>query len=214
MRFFLLCILCLLVTSKGQSQSDLSWHTQEFNIPQNRYGPFHQRIKDTADKTVSDIGHYGSLGLGESTYGPCMLLSYSLAYKSHIVTITGAGANYYSDYYNQKQAAYIGLLVGESLRTERLLFSVSAGIADTYINYTDLLSTHYAVNTFFYRPNNFSFPVEMKLLFLTSKSHVGWGFHFSGDALCLSQYISVSYFSPYFFSVCFVAGRWNDFLKK
>ena len=192
---------------------DFTPTTQNFN-PQfdNRYGPFHQTIKDTIKRTVSDFGHYFSAGIGGgSDYGisgAISLLSYSMAYKSLLFSVTRGGGGTLlaggADNSVFYRANYIGFLIGESVRFKHAMFSISAGIASSnievrYLDRNATVANHYidSVST-----GVLSFPIELKV-FLLARNGVGIGLHLSKNI------VSPSKFSPFYFGISLVLGKWN-----
>jgi hypothetical protein len=183
----------------------------------NRYGPFHQTIKDTTKRTLSNFGHYFSVGLGSGNDygigGVISLISYSLAYKSLLFSLTrGGGGSIFvgggdnSVYYN---ANYIGFLIGESVRFKHAMFSISAGIASSNIEvrYLDInanVPNHYIDSV---RTGIVSIPIEIKVFFLARKG-IGIGLHLSKNL------VSPAKFSPFCFGVSLVFGKWNTKSNK
>ncbi len=183
----------------------------------NRYGPFHQELKDTTKRTVSEFGHYFSAGVGAGKEygigGAISLISYSFAFKSFLFSFTrGGGQTLFSGggdnavYY---RANYFGVLIGESVRFKNAMISLSAGVASSNIEirYQDVTSK---------TPNHYidsvsrgiaSFPIELKV-FLLARNGIGYGIHLSKNI------VSPYKFSPFYFGVCIVFGKWNNSRKK
>ena len=183
-------------------------------VPDNRYSPFHETIKDISHKTVSDVGCYFSAGIGLGnirlnnlynaigTGGGAAVLSASIAYKSHLFTVTRAGAGtilkdvgpggfvYTSN--------YVGFLVGESVRYKHAMLSVSVGIAHATINVTENVNSYMVA---YKQYNGIAFPIECKA-FLYAHNGIGIGLH-------LSKSIGTAEFSPFYFGICMVVGYWN-----
>ena len=190
--------------------------TKNFN-PQfgNRYGPFHQTIKDTTKRTISTFGHYFSIGIGVAneykSAGYCGMVSYSLAYKSHLFSVTAAqseiGLRNSAD--GGYKANYIGALVGESVRLKHVMLSLSVGLACNDIIIIDPSLYEYSVRSGVVYSNNhgISFPIELKAFFLTSGG-LGIGLHLSENIVTTPKY------SPFYFGVSLVFGKWNKKSNK
>jgi hypothetical protein len=211
-KHFIILLFCCLscFTPDIKAQSDSTRHSE--NIYGNYYASWHQNIKDTSHRTVSNFGHYVSIGIGGgSSYGiggASALFSYSLAYKSHLFTLTRGGSStlinggsYNSVYYN---ANYFGFLYGESIRFKHAMISLSIGIASSNVTlrYLDVNagSANTYVNPSF--TNIVSFPIELKV-FVYARNGIGFVIH---SSKCL---LSPSQFSPFYFGVCVVFGFWN-----
>jgi hypothetical protein len=168
---------------------------------------------DSSDKNsfynlVSKIGHYGSCGVGRGHVGAISeglgyTLSYSLAYKSHLFSLTRYGATSLGENmgYNYK-AGYTGLLAGESFRLEHLMASVSIGIA--YSRTTVAYPISYPSPAFQNKYNRYgiSYPIEIKIFFLTYNVF-GVGVHITNNIVPVTKY------SPLLFSFSLVWGQWN-----
>ncbi len=196
---------------KKEVLSDSTGLSKALHVTDNYYGPFHQRINGTKQRTVSDFGLYFSAGIGGgSAYGIgglSALFSASFAYKSHLFTITRAGGiapsggSQNSVYY---QANYIGFLLGESVRFKHAMLSLSAGIANAnfsaqYQSPTAFTTNNYAQVSWY---NFTSFPIEFKA-FVYARNGIGFGLHLSKNIMSPAQY------SPFYFGVCIVGGYWN-----
>jgi len=181
----------------------------------NRYGPVHQTIKDTTKRTVSDFGHYFSIGIGVAneykSAGFCGMVSYSLAYKSHLFSVTAAqseiGLRNSAD--GGYKANYIGALVGESIRLKHILFSLSVGLACNDILIVDPSLYKYSVSSGVVYSNNYgiSCPIELKAFFLT-RGGLGIGLHLTENIVTTPKY------SPFYVGVCVVLGKWNKKSNK
>jgi len=197
-------------------------------FPDNHYGPFHRTIKDTAQKTVTTFGHYfsigtgieheygyGGLGLlavlgnskGYSSNGQVMLASYSLAYKSHLLTVTGGfnefGMN--NSYTSGYRTNYISCLIGESIRYKHLMVSLSVGIASTSNIIYDINLYKFGANNgviYSTEDRNITIPVELKA-FLLARNGVGIGIHLSENLNFPTKY------SPFSACLSVVTGFWN-----
>lgn len=187
-------------------------------ISDNHYGPFHEIIKDTSRQSVSTFGHYISFGLGETKNdnlkGLNRLFSYSIAYKSHLLSFTFCDNKHLA--YNSAQpyykANYIGLLIGESIRYKYLFCSISVGGAYSTIFISDPKLITYNNTSGYSQTNNLSqnaitIPVEIKLFFHI-KNGAGIGAHFSENILAPSKY------SSYYIGLSIVTGYWNKLKKK
>ena len=204
-------LLCLRFSViKAQTVEHLQGPQAMSEISGNRYGPFHEIIKDTSQKTVTDFGHYLSIGFGGSNdhgvAGENIMLSYSLAYKSHLFSLTyaGAGPLIYGGGQNEPYygSHYIGVLVGESVRFKHSFISVSTGIASSNLDlyYPDPVNTNSMIR---YNPQEvFSIPIEVKA-FLLARNGIGIGVHVSKNILSPYKY------SPFYFGIAFVFGNWN-----
>jgi len=179
---------------------------------ENYYAPFHYRTKDSTQITVSKFGHYVSFGIGSASDnkigGEYVRVCYSLAYKSHILSLTHVGYGIFSYGGGDRQpyvgGNYNGILLGESIRAKNVFFALSAGIANsiTDVKYRSSDATiGYAGMTSFYR-QGISFPIELKL-FILARNGVGFGLDISKNM------ISPANFSPFFVGVSIVFGRWN-----
>ena len=177
----------------------------------NYYAPFHSKIKDTTHITVSKFGHYISFGIGSASDnnigGEYVRVSYSLAYKSHVLSLTHLGYGLFSYGGSDRQpyvgGNYNGFLLGESIRAKNLFFSLSAGIANsnTDLKYRSTDGSGYAGMTRFDR-QGISFPIELKL-FILARNGIGFGFDISQNI------ISPTNFSPFFVGASIVFGGWN-----
>ena len=178
------------------------------------YAPGHETIKDNVHNMVSLFGHYVSVGLGGShAYGVSgidVLLSYSLAYKSHLFTLTHAGASSFGVLGGNQPvygSSYTGFLLGESVRFKHALISLSAGIASSFIllYYHDPNPNPPQANmmiTYESPQKMLSVPVECKV-FLLARNGIGIGLHISKNILSPYKY------SPFYFGVSLVFGYWN-----
>lgn len=201
----LLCLNCFLLDA--QTNTDSTKPAQK--SCENYYAPFHLTIvpfhltlKDTAKKeTVSPFGHYFSVGIGRESDGTIAggvvrLISYSLAYKSHLFTVTrGDGGNIRGDAYYQ-QASYIGLLLGETVRFKHFMVSLSKGIA---FSHTLIIDSIQGVRHIV-EQRTVSFPVELKA-FLLARNGIGIGIHISENI--------VHKYSSFYFGASIVFGKWN-----
>lgn len=180
---------------------------------ENYYAPFHWRTKDSTQMTVSKLGHYVSAGIGgggvKGQGGLSEVVSYSLAYKSHILSFTrfhagtfdfGGGDNlpfFWSRYY--------GCLIGESIRMKNFFLSLSAGVANSYVDvkYKNPHPTSSPSSEFLgYYTEGISYPIELKL-FILARNGVGFGLHVSKNIVSPAEY------SPFFWGISIVFGRWN-----
>jgi len=211
----------LLADSFAQTNADSIYRIQIKNLLdaydkpfENYYAPFHCKIKDTTQFTISEFGHYVSFGLGgatdknvnEAMTGQSVFMSYTLAYKSHLFSMTHVGfgmLNYgggdRAPYFG---GGYYGFLIGESVRVKYLFFSLSTGIA--YSNTT----LRYPASDYVYGMNRFdrqdvSYPIELKL-FLLARNGIGFGIHLSKNIISPVNY------SPFCWGVSIVFGKWNN----
>jgi len=203
-------------TKNREPQSDCTSVSKALHITDNYYGPFHQRINGTKQRTVSDFGLYLSAGIGGGNVhftgvynsngigGGAALLSASLAYKSHLFTLTRAGAATIFQDVGTGQfiytANYFGFLAGESVRFKHAMLSVSAGIAYANINVTENINSYFVT---YKEYSGVSFPIEFKAL-IYARNGIGFGLHLS------KSIISPSGFNPFYFGVCIVIGYWNN----
>lgn len=190
------------------------------------YAPWHEKINDTLNGYVSEIGIYlsGAIGTGSSHNLPDTpnllrfgaLGNLSIAYKSHMFTITAGACGFLSEmkegepYLNTN---HIGILYGECIRLRHLLFSVSAGIAISNVKYTSNYQNS-SFSTMYPSPYSVefnqlcvSFPIEYKLLGLTHNG-VGFGLHMSYNLNTYSQY------SMFYFGYSIAFGAWNKVRNK
>ena len=177
----------------------------------NRYGPFHQTIKDTTKKkTVSTIGVYVSFGFGPANDFKmneiAALISCSIAYKSHLFTLTRAGSGPIllggregESFY---KANYVGLLFGESVRFKHGMLSISTGVAvaNTYVTWFPEVGNRQ--NNYTLNQTSISLPIELKA-FLLASGGIGLGVHVSTNIISPTKY------SPFYFGVSLVFGKWN-----
>ena len=235
MRPFLVCLLVLgVVFARGQAQDTLSGleilykqsQIKEEGIKHERlkltnyYGPFHQTIKDSSVKTISDIGVYLSGGIGNlaDNIVSCWagMFSGSLAYKSHLLSITynaGKGngeikywpATYYATLY--KETCY-GFMVGECIRYKHGMLSLSTGIAFSGSSFSSTIpSNYYNIEPNYNRQGKISLPIELKV-FLLAYNGVGLGLHFT-EVIIFQQKNT-----PIYFGLCMVTGFWNKPKKQ
>lgn len=176
---------------------------------ENRYGPFHRIIKDNANKTISKVGVYLSAGSGLSgdyqIVGFSSLYSFSVAYKSHLFTITQANSvtnNGGRDADQIQKTNYIGLLVGESVRYKHAMVSISSGVAlsNVYINSNWM---PFQNNYDYKKQDVFSVPIEFKAFWLAN-NYIGVGTHISKNIIP-----AAAQFSPFYFGFSIVTGFWN-----
>jgi hypothetical protein len=179
-------------------------------FPDNRYGPAHQIIKDSIKKTVSDVGHYISAGVGGGhAYGIgglSAIFSYSIAYKSLIFTLTRAGSSVFSigeigrnPYYT---ASYFGFLMGQTVRYKHFMMSLSVGVAGANIAVTTPDPNQFYGQINYNLKSVVSVPVEFKA-FVLANNGIGFGIHFAENMVSPLQY------SPFYFGFSLVTGYWN-----
>ncbi|MEO8762206.1 MAG: hypothetical protein ABI388_11770 [Bacteroidia bacterium] len=168
---------------------------------------------------ASKFGYYFSTGIGaggcNKKSGFAQLASFSFAYKSHMISVSGGHFN--SSFigepargYAYCEASYYGVSLGESLRFKWLLLSASAGIGSSTVSvYTVPLYHSSSSTTDFNAYRVLSMPIEFKLFFTSPKNGIGVGFHLVEDMLSLKQYATLSHYSSLYFGVCIVTGFWN-----
>lgn len=211
MRFILFCLLTLLfVFARGQ-ESDTVWINKGWGAS------YEKKVNETTNyytkKTVSTFGHYGSMGYGggrvKGLAGVSLVASYSLAYKSHLITLTynvvshNVNSSSHEPYYFTQ---YNGLLFGEALRYKHLMFSLSAGVAYSAVNYQYQYIYPIGGHNYFVQ-NGISFPIELKALLL-ARNGVGIGLYVSENIITTPKY------SPFSFGGYYVFGHWNNRKKK
>ena len=206
----LISVLFIFLFLKENAQSDsINYTKKEFT---NYYAPFHPTIQDTAGKSVvSKIGVYVSVAIGSGNIlgiypNPVALLSCSVAYKSHLFTLTRAGYGQLiyggSEGETTFNANYIGLLYGQSMRFKYAMVSLSAGLAYSRILISDNLSWIPPIVSY----QGISFPVELKV-FLHARNGIGLGIHVAKNIIFPYQN------SPFYFGVAIVFGSWNTIKK-
>ncbi len=213
MKKYSLILLFFCLTSFWLQAQDSTNHPKK--ILDNRYGPFHQTIKDTTKRTISEFGHYFSAGVGAANVyngaGFAGIAGYSLAYKSHVLSITAAHSEVGLRNTTEAgyKANYIGGLLGESIRLKHFMFSISAGVGynDIIIINTSLYSYNVQNPVVYSNYHSVSFPVELKAFFLT-RGGLGIGLHISENIVTKPRY------SPFYIGVCIVLGKWNKKSSK
>ena len=167
---------------------------------------------DSTKSSVRKFGFYISTGIGFSGIRALptnvagltivgIIFSGSLAYKSHIASLTytrggstfsgvGERDNYFSN-------SYCAFLLGESLRFKYSLISLNVGIANSELEYRNVIDRYHSDT---YDRVGLSFPIELKLYFL-AKHGIGFGVHLYRN---LDKYYSTS-----FISASIVSGIWN-----
>jgi hypothetical protein len=233
----LLLIVIASIAKQSYAQSDSTKQAKKHL--ENYYAPWHQTINDTSKWNVSKFGHYFSIGMGyphdyrfggieplkyiigthPNSYigsgGYALLSSYSLAYKSHLVSFTG-GYNYAGGY-NSAEAGYLAnyyaCLVGESIRFKHLMVSLSAGIASSVVTVVDEAVYKYLVhsgvvysNATYPKERGISFPIELKAFYL-ARNGIGVGIHISENIVTTPKY------SPFSTCLSVVTGFWNKHKK-
>jgi hypothetical protein len=180
-----------------------------YNRTQNYYTPFHQAIIDTSKKSnVSKIGVYVSAAFGSGNIAGIYpnlvaLFSCSIAYKSHLFTLTRAG--YGQLFYGGSQGeiiyqgSYVGLLFGESIRFKYAMVSLSAGLA--YSNVQIYENYYYSIPPIV-SYQGISLPIELKV-FLHTRNGIGLGVHIAKNIITPIQD------SPFYFGFGFVFGKYN-----
>ena len=157
----------------------------------NYYGPFHQTIKDSSVKTISDIDIYLSCGVGSlegyAVSGWAGMLSGSFAYKSHLLSVTydkgvqhETISGYRTSYPALVQESCYGILLGECIRYKHGMLSLSTGIALAGSSFS---STMPQTRYYNYYPNYskqgiISLPIELKA-FVVAYNGIGLGIHFT-----------------------------------
>ncbi len=232
-KFFFLLIVIASIAKQSFGQTDST--KQGKKSCENYYAPWHRTIKDTSKWNVSKFGHYFSVGMGYphdyrfggltpqsilggghdyGSGGIALLCSYSLAYKSHLLSLTGAGGG--AGAYNSAEAGYranyYACLIGESLRFKNIIVSISAGIATASVFLYNPLLIH-SQNTFIIYTNAvypqeraISFPVELKAFYL-ARNGIGVGVHISENIVPTPKY------SPFYACLSIVTGFWNKHKK-
>jgi hypothetical protein len=204
-----LILLFFCLTSFLLEAQDTTNHPKK--IFDNRYGPFHQTIKDTIrKKTVSTIGVYVSFGFGPANDFKMdeitALISCSIAYKSHLFTFTRAGSGPIllggragESFY---RANYVGLLFGESVRFKYAMLSMSTGLAVAHTYVTWFPEVGNRQNNYTLDQLNISLPIELKA-FLLASGGIGFGVHIATNIISPAKY------SPFYFGISLVLGKWN-----
>lgn len=168
----------------SQIQSNkVSNHSSEFAFePTADKSTFHKKTKVNS---VSKFGHYFSFGTGVGSGSRLTLLSveggYSLAYKSHLLTLVANscftilnGGSYHDNYYHNGS---FSKLFGEALRTRHFLLAASSGIsfsATTYHWGRRGYMTEEEENNI-YKENGTVIPIEGKVYYLFNHM-IGIGF--------------------------------------
>ncbi len=163
-------------------------------------------VKDTSSNSVAKIGHYISLGLGIGGGASLDLigstLSYSLAIKSHLISISnlscsssfsGVSSNDY--YYSNK---YFAIMFGEAFREKHILLSLSAGIGFSQLNY--MMPVHNKPHEE-YNENGYSIPIQIRFYFLAYNG-IGIGLNFNKNF--------TNKYSSSLTSLSIVFGLWNE----
>lgn len=167
---------------------------------------------DTSKSSVRKFGFYFSNGLGISEINSLpsnvskltivgIIFSGSVAFKSHTAsltytaggsTFTGIGErdNYFSN-------SYYAFLIGESWRLKYSLISLNVGIANSKLEYRNVIDPYHSDN---YNRVGVSFPIELKLCLL-AKHGIGFGLHMYRN---LEKHYTTS-----FISASIVTGIWN-----
>ena len=203
-KIILLLIVIASIAKQSFGQSDST--KQGKKSCENYYAPWHETIRDTSCKTVLNYGHYLSIGFGGgnnySIAGISFLASYSLAYKSHLFSLSYGHGNGWDIFGNSPtyDANYLGLLVGESVRFKNLMLSISAGIAYSNIS-VDTVNANFSHRNIF-NQQSISFPIEGKV-FLHLYKEIGIGIYFSENIVTTIKY------SPFSFGGSLVFGFWN-----
>ena len=208
-KIIILLIVIASIAKQSYGQSDST--KQGKKSCENFYAPWHRTINDTSKWNVSKFGHYLSVGEGVGNVnglaGGSLMLSYSLAYKSHLFTLTHNEASHYvrppstAEHYLTE---YNGLLFGESLRFKYGIISLSAGIASSTVNY--IYASNSPWNYTFFEQWGISFPIELKALLL-ARNAVGIGIYVSENIVTTPKYSSFS------FGGYLVFGYWNKHKK-
>jgi|GEM_PF-6675212 len=184
-------------------KSDTLTGTSAYNF----YAPWHLTIKDTLRKSrVSKVGVYASMAIGYGNVASyenlAALFSCSVAYKSHLFTITRAG--YGQLIYGGRQGettyngSYIGILYGQSIRYKYAMISLSAGVAYANIIITENLSWVPPIVNY----QGVSLPIELKVFF-HARNGIGLGVHVAKNIVSPYNY------SPFYFGGAIVFGAWN-----
>jgi len=203
-----LIILLLIVIASITKQSYGQWDStkQTKKSFENYYAPWHRTINDTAKWNVSKFGHYFSLGAGvqhDNIFGGFGILSsYSLAYKSHLLSVSygGGGQSVRTSAGSGYGGNSLSFLVGESVRFKHFMLSLSVGIASTYIWVIEPVFQKYG---FLYeKDRGITLPIEFKAFYL-ARNGIGIGLHITENIISPTKY------SPFYFGGSLVFGKWN-----
>jgi len=190
----------------------------EGNLNDDVYRPFANDKKYS--RTAAKFGYYFSTGIGvagcHKQSGFAQLASFSFAYKTHLLSISGGHFTNSWDEpvagYNYCSGSYFGVLLGESLRLKWLLLSASVGVGSTSLDFYKYPFPPYSP----YPQNSFnvsskiSMPIEFKLFYTAPVNGIGFGIHVCENVLSLSQHAALSSYSSLYFGVSLVTGFWNN----
>jgi hypothetical protein len=214
-----------------EKEKEEKQEVEKLNDDENSYYPFHQTIPDSMNKPVSKFGHYVYLGVGEGAVskfnytGAAGMLSYTIAYKSHLFSLTGGGihkedspiraAFTYIPY--ATNVGYYGLLFGESIRGRHHVLAISTGVQymdiHCYQQYEDMMYTSSGTHSYFsgykifysnqvdYR--GLAIPITVNAFFL-AKNKIGFGFYLSTSIMPATNNHTTT------LALCLVFGHWNN----
>jgi hypothetical protein len=208
--FFLLHTSFAMTQSLSDSSNKNSWNKY--------YLPF-QKNTNSETKSVSRIAHYFYLGPGISKLkvdyyyakdldlrGTGFNLSYALAVKSHILTLstTDIRVNYPAKlrygYRIQTENTYLELMYGEAFRSKNLMISLSSGLSRMRMNWiSGGPGSWYYINEWYT-----VFPFELKAFFHFRK--------IAGIGLVLKALTTPNIgVTNYYIAGNLVFGSWNQY---
>jgi hypothetical protein len=168
------------------------------------------QVKDTTNPVANNWASFISVGAGEGYCATANAIglagTVSLAYKSHLFSLSGGGVYTSRDKLltsaSYFEYGYMGFLFGEKIQYKHIYVSLSTGFAYTNLEYSvNNLKTD--VQTYQYLKSGVSIPVELKLFALSYKS-VGIGLGASKIFILNSKY------APLMFTATLVLGNWTS----
>ena len=192
----------------------------------NYYASWHQNIKDTTlSRKLSPFAVYLSAGIGTGhiaqTINFADLLNLTLAYKSHIISLSTAYNGYLLHGESEPGSSpyvwsgYHGVTVGEAIRLKSLLFSATIGVASSYVQFYTYywsgarLAQQYSINI----NKVVSMPIEFKLFYTAPFNGIGVGVFVCENILTLHQFSALSPYDSFYFGFSIVTGYWNKHKK-
>ena len=189
------------------------------NLPDNRYDPYHQTIKDSAAKTVSKFGHYFSLGASPANAqlakGHTIIAGYSFAYKSHLFSATVVDREKGDPSHSSKTlwntTKYAAVLFGEAIRYKHFLISLSTGVTMSIFTGNDPKLIQSLPNHGYYKSTQpgIGVPIELKA-FLLAYNNIGIGIHISQNLMTFTPGGT----NGYFVGFSLVTGIWNKPMEQ
>lgn len=194
---FRLLFCGLLVFNFLHGQDSTNYH-----VPKTEQKPLQDSTIFVANKWSSFV----SVGVGKGYCGAASANGFagtvSLAYKSHLFSLSGGGVYIPSgkiiNEINYFEFGYMGFLFGEKIQYKHLYASFSAGVGYANLGYTvtDLKTLKSQ-----YLKSGVSIPIEVKLFALSYKG-VGVGLGVSKNFVINSKY------APLMITATFVLGNW------